>query len=240
MKDFFSSTVGKTFEPFGIYHLVILLITVLAIWLLYRYRLKIRVSPHEKTFRYSLAFIGIFFELSLHLWQLLNGIWTYQDSFPLALCFISLVMGIIVMFTKSYKVFEIGYFWAIGAVASILFPDITYGPDRFRFYQFLFSHMNFFLMFMYMVFVHQYYPTIKSFKKSIIFLTILVFLFVLPIDYFTNANFLFLMNSSGTPYEIFDGYGHFIYLLGIVALSILVEIIWFLPIYLLSKNKVKA
>ncbi|MGD9909813.1 MAG: TIGR02206 family membrane protein [Candidatus Izemoplasmatales bacterium] len=240
MKDFFSSTVGITFEPFGVYHIIILFITFLAIFLVYQFRLRIRLSKHEKAFRYTLAFIGIFFELSLHLWQIFNGIWTYQDSFPLALCFISLVLGIYVMFTKSYSAFEIGYFWAIGAVASILFPDIPYGPDRFRFYQFLFSHMNFFIMFMYMVFVHQYYPTFKSFKKSIIYLILLVFCIVLPIDYFTNANFLFLINSAGTPFEIFEGYGYGIYLLGIVSLSILVEIIWFLPIYFFTKNKLKA
>lgn len=237
MKDFFSATVGRTFEAFGLAHWIILGITVLMIVLLYVFRQRLRNWKHEKRLRYALGFLGIGFEVSLHIWQLLNGIWDYQDSAPIALCFFSLAMGIYVMFTKSYRVFEIGYFWAIGGVASILFPDIPYGWDRFRFYQFTFSHMTFFLMYLYMVFVHRYYPTWKSFLKALGYLVVLVFVIILPLDWLTNANFLFLVESGGTPFEIFEGHGYLLYLSGVVFMAIVVMFLWFLPVHFLMRKQ---
>ncbi len=87
-------------------------------------------------------------EVSLQLWLVLNGNWTAKANLPVGLCSFSLYLGVFVMFTKNYKVFEIAYFWSIGGVISVLFPDILYGPDNFRYYNFLFLHMVFFFMYL--------------------------------------------------------------------------------------------
>ena len=236
MKDFFSATVGIPFEAFGVYHLMILGLTILAVALIYLFRKRLASWKYEQRFRHALGLLGIFWEVSLHIWQLANGIWTYADSAPVALCFISLVMGIVVMFTKSYAVFEVGYFWAIGGVASILFPDIPYGPDRFRFYEFLFGHMTFFVMFMYMVFVHGYYPTFRSFRKAVIYLAVMSFAIILPLDRLTNANFFFLVSSAGTPLEIFEGHGYLLYLAGVAGLLFIVMFLWYLPLKIFIRS----
>ena len=237
MREFFSASVGIPFEPFGGYHLLVLGITVLAVAAVGFLGARIRSWRHERQLRYTLGVVGILFELSLHAWQVGNGIWTYADSMPVALCFLSLVLGIVVMFTRSYAVFEVGYFWAIGGVASILFPDIPYGPDRFRFYQFLFSHLTFFVMFVYMVSVHRYHPTFRSFQKALLYLVLIVFLFVLPLDWLTNANFLFLVRSDGTPFELFEGHGYPLYLCGVVSLSIAVMFAWYLPVHFWMRGR---
>jgi uncharacterized membrane protein YwaF len=149
-------------------------------------------------------------------------------------CFLSLAMGVWVMFTMSKTVFDIGYFWAIGGVVSVLFPDIPFGPDRFRFYQFLFSHMFFFLMFMYMLFVHRYRPDFRSFVKSLVILFVFSFVFVLPLDWLTDANFLFFVSPDGTPFEIVWGHGYLLYYVGIFVFGLAVLIVWYVPIYILN------
>jgi len=58
-------------------------------------------------------------EVSLQLWLVLNGNWTAKANLPVGLCSFSLYLGVFVMFTKNYKVFEIAYFWSIGGVILV-------------------------------------------------------------------------------------------------------------------------
>jgi len=236
MSEFFSATVGIQLEPYDVYHLASLALIVVTVFLIYRYREAFRTWKHEQVFRYGLACFMIAWELALHAWQIGNGIWTWADSAPFALCGFSLGLGIYVLFTRSFRVFEIGYFWAIGGVASILFPDIPFGPDRFRFYQYMLGHLMFFAMFMYMLFIHEYYPNFQSLKRSMLYLIILVFGFILPLNVFTDANFMFVMEADGTPFEIFEGHGYPLYLTGVVALGLAVMFAWYLPLKFLAPS----
>ena len=205
MRDFFSASTGIPLQPFDAFHTLSLLLIIVTVLTIYLSREKLRGWKNEQQFRYALGSFSIIWEIALHLWQYANGLWNWADSAPIGLCTFSLFMGIYIMFTKSYRVFEIGYFWAIGGVASILFPDIPFGPDRFRFYQYVLGHLVFFVMFMYMVFVHEYYPNWQSFKKALGLLVLVVFAFILPLNWLTEANFLFVMRADGTPFEIFEG-----------------------------------
>jgi hypothetical integral membrane protein (TIGR02206 family) len=234
MKAFFSNEVGLSFEPFGLWHMLVLLLVIGSVFSLLIFRKKIRRSKYEQSLRITLGVLGILFEIALHAWAYANGIWTYTDNFPIAVCFFALAMGIYVMFTKSRAVFDVGYYWAIGGMVSILFPDIPFGPDRFRFYQFLFSHMLFFLMFLYMVFVHQYRPTFRGFVKSVVILFVITYGVVLPIDWLTGANFLFLVDPKGTPFEIVSGHGYVLYVVGTFVFGLLVMVVWYLPICVLN------
>jgi hypothetical integral membrane protein (TIGR02206 family) len=234
MRAFFSADVGMTFEPFGLWHVLVLSVVIVSVLVLFLMRKRIRISPHEKTLRIVFGVMGILFEVSLHVWSLANGIWTYAGSAPVAVCFLSLAMGVYVMFTMSKPVFDIGYFWAIGGVVSVLFPDIPFGPDRFRFYQFLFSHMFFFLMFMYMLFVHRYRPDFRSFVKSLVILFVFSFVFVLPLDWLTGANFLFFVSPDGTPFEVVWGHGYLVYYIGIFVFGLAVLTVWYVPIHILN------
>ncbi|MFA5006301.1 MAG: TIGR02206 family membrane protein [Candidatus Izemoplasmatales bacterium] len=230
MRDFFSATTGIPFEAFGIYHLIVLAIVAVSVLGLYLARERLRRSPRERIFRIVLGCVGIASEVSLHLWQIMNGIWTFADSAPIAVCFFSLALGVFVMFTKSRPVFEIAYFWAIGGVASILFPDIPYGPDRFRFYEYLIGHLSFFLMFMYMLFVHGYRPTLRSFAKSALILLGITLFVVYPIDLLTGANFLFLLDPAGTPFELLLPLtGEAFYIPGVILTAAIVMGLWGLP-----------
>ncbi len=148
-------------------------------------------------------------------------------------------MGIYVMFTKSFKVYEIAYFWAIGGVVSILFPDILYGPDRFRYYEYVIGHVSFFFMIMYMLFVHDYIPTFNSFKKSFFLLLGIVLVFIIPINNIFQTNYMYLLVPGDTPYEIFWGYEYFLYVLGCIVLAMIVIYVWYIPIIIYSKYKNK-
>ena len=135
------------------------------------------------------------------------------------------------MFTKSWKVFEIAYFWALGGLISVLFPDILFGPDRFRFYQFLLAHIVFFWMYMYMMFVHRYIPTNKSFMKSFGLLLLLVIFVIIPINFWWGANFMYLASPGDTPFTIVANDNYFLYALGCIVFASLVIVLWYSPIW---------
>ncbi|MCK5762106.1 MAG: YwaF family protein [Candidatus Izimaplasma sp.] len=131
MTGFFGDTVRIEFVTWGIYHWIPLFLVVSGVIAIYLLKDKIKASGYDKRIRYTLGTLGIVSELSLHLWLILNGNWNVQHNLPIGICAFSMYLGIYIMFTKSKKVFEIGYFWAIGGVLSVVFPDILFGPDNF-------------------------------------------------------------------------------------------------------------
>lgn len=236
MQTFFSHTIGIEFNEWGIYHLIPLLIIIVGVFLIFYYRKEIKESKNEKYFRYALGSLGIIAEITLQIWKASEGNYTLNDL-PVGVCAFSMFMSIYIMFTKNFKVFEIAYFWAIGGVVSILFPDILYGPDRFRYYQYVIGHVSFFFMIMYMLFVHDYIPTFNSFKKSFLLLLAVVLLFIIPFNNIFDTNFMYLLEPGDTPFELFWGKGYFLYLIGSIVLSAIVIYVWYLPIIVYTKYK---
>ena len=235
MKDFFSDVPGLELVEFGLLHISLILIIILGSVLIYIYRDKLRNYKHEKRVRYAMASFALLFEFSLYAWKIGNGIWTWEDGLPIGVCGLTLYLAIIAMYTKKFSIFEIGIFWSFGAVASVMFPDTPYSVDRFRFYQYMFGHMFFFLMYIYMIFVLEFVPTFKSFKKSYIVMFITAVTLLL-INLILNTNFFYLVESDGTPFEIFEGNGQRLYLIGIYITVSLLMSIWYLPFYVYNKK----
>ena len=235
MSAFFGDTIGIEFQTWGIYHFIPLVLVIVGVLAIYFLRDKIKQSGHDKTIRYTLGTLGIVSELSLQVWIFLNGNWTVRENLPIGVCAFSLYLGIYIIFTKNWKAFEIGYFWAIGGVLSVVFPDILYGPDRFRYYNFLFLHMVFFFMYMYMMFVHDFVPTFKSFKKSFLLLLLVVLVFIVPVNLIFDTNFMYLLEPHDTPFSIFGELSYPLYLTGCILLSMVGMSLWYAPVAIYNK-----
>ena len=239
MKEFFSDDIGIQFVELGLLHIALLLLIMLGSILIYIYRVPLRNYKYEKRVRYSMATFALLFEFGLYAWKIGNGIWTWEDGLPIGVCGIALFLAIIAMYSKKLVIFEIGFFWSFGGVVSVMFPDIGFSVDRFRFYQYMFGHMFFFFMYIYMLFVLEFIPNFESFKKSYIAMVISAIVLII-VNLILDTNFFFLAESDGTPFELFEGNGWALYLIGVyIAVSLLMSI-WYLPFYFYhKKNKVK-
>lgn len=233
---FFTDTLGIEMAMFSPWHLLQIVITAVVVYLIYRYRHQLHDYKHEKTLRYVLASVLIVLELSSHLWKLYNGTWEWQHSLPLDLCAINIYAAIILFFTKSRKLFNIVYFWGFGALLSVLFPDMSYGPDRWRYYQFFYAHMMFLWMYLYLIFVHDFRPNRKQFLISCGILFVLAIGIVLPINLWLGENYMFVVRSDGTPLYLIEGFGQFVYTAGTVLVIFGVASIWYAPIYFYLKK----
>lgn len=228
---FFSDVVGVEFEAFGLLHILFFILTLGGSLLIFIKRDWIRNHPKERWIAISLATIALALEIGLYIWTVAHGRWTWDGGIPFfSLCGMTLYLGIAATYTKSYKIFEIGYFWTWGAIASVLFPDIPYSFDRFRFYQFMIGHMMFFFLFLYMIFVYQWRPTWKSFQKSTLVLFVIAVIYTV-LSNLTNTNLMFMAESDGTPLSMFEGGAYIWYLIGTVGLSFAVMAVWMVPFH---------
>ncbi len=232
---FFSDDIGLIFEPYNGIHLALILLVILGVVLIFRYRNSLRVYKYERRVAKIIAVSALIWEISLYAWFIGNGIWTVEHSLPIGLCAFTLYLAIFALYFKKYSLFAIGYFWTWGAIASVLFPDIPYSIDRFRFYQFMFGHLNFFFMYIYMIFVYKWYPTFSDWKKSCITLTIIVFILIATSNIF-DINFMFMLNGAGTPFEVFEPFGYLGYLIGVILLSFSIIYIWYIPFMIYHKS----
>lgn len=241
MNDFFAYDPSTTsqFQTFSLNHVIPLIAIVIGVFLIYRYRAELRHYKHEKWVRYGIATLAILLEVSFQIWQMAYGRWNFAESLPLHLCRLTSYLGIYTMFTKDTRVFEIAYFWSLAGVVSILFPDILHGPDRFRYHHFMLSHILFFFMYMYMLFVLEFELTFHSFRKSFIALFVLAVAVVIPINNLFQMNYMYLLEPGDTPFVIFWQDNYFLYLVGCIGLVMVVITLWYLPIHFYNKHRLK-
>ena len=209
MKNFFNYFFGKgeteEFKTFGFWHFLPIVIMVGIIFLIYRYRDKIRDGKYEECLRYVMAFVMIVSEMSYY-WRLV-GITSLSpnpvDHLPITVCGWGIVFCSFLVIGKSQSLYDIAYFWLFsGTVFALITPTvITYtGPTRFRYYQFWIEHTMGYISVFYMTFVHRMRPTVKSAIKSYIALFVLaVIAFVANRVIGPGANYLFMARPEDTP-----------------------------------------
>jgi len=228
---FFGEEPGIELTFFGPWHLLQILLTIVVIYLIIRYKDNLRNYKHEKWIRYGAGITLLSLELSYNIWHIYNGTFDLFSFLPMGVCAINVWVSIYLMFSKNEKVFYIIYFWGLGAILSVLFPDILQGPDRYRYYQFFLSHQMFLWIYMYMIFVYGYRPTLKHFKVSAILLGVVAVGIALPLSYIFDHNFMFMYNAGGTPLEIIEPLGPVLYVIGTVIVIFLIMAIYYSPIY---------
>ncbi len=209
MLDFLNYFFGKgediEFTNFSLAHFLPIIVTVVIIFFIYRFRENIKNMKNEIVFRYIIAFTLIFSEMSYY-WRLIaipslgpNPV----DHLPITVCGWVAVFGSYMVIGKSQTLFDISYFWAFaGSIFALITPTvITYtGPTRFRYYQFWGEHLVCYIALFYMIFIHKMRPKIKSFIKAYVGIIILA-----AIAYYANrligpgANYLFMARPEDTP-----------------------------------------
>jgi hypothetical integral membrane protein (TIGR02206 family) len=221
----------------GAYHLMALgLIIVLGVVLVV-FRKRIRDSGKE-TMIFSIGTVlALFFETVLHVDQYLTRPYYefLRGLIPFELCAVTLWLSVALCITKNETVFELLYFWALGALASLLFAnDDGAGPDRFRYYQYFGTHAYICLTVVYFIAVRGYAIRFKSLLKAVGIL----FPITLAMRLFDQAfsappyefNFMFLLSPPdvSTPLDSFgQGWGYYFAFISLCAfLMVLAYLPW--------------
>ncbi|XMB86108.1 TIGR02206 family membrane protein [Mycoplasmatota bacterium WC44] len=198
ISNFFDHGEIGEFKYFTLPHFIPLLLMVLIIFLIYRFRDKIREYKFEDNIRLVLAFTMIISDMS-YFWHKMYIGAEIKDHLPITVCGWAALLGGFMLLSKKQSLFDIVYFWVLaGSINALITPAVITdnGPTHFRYYQFWIEHTSIFIAVFYMIFVHKYRINIKSLIKAI---SAIIFLTVIAIyvnNNITGANYLFLSSTE--------------------------------------------
>ena len=220
----------RRFKPFSLSHLLAACCVLVVIALIVVFRLPIRQGPADPILRWSMAAILILNEAGLALWRVRHGLWSIQESLPLHLCGVSVILVAVMLPLRSYAIFELTYFWAVGgALQGLVTPDVEgYDFPHWRFLTTFISHGLIVIANLYMIVVLGMRPTWLSLARSLIVLNIYGVL-ALGFNWLTKSNYGFLCRKpeQATLYDVLGPWPW--YLLSLEGLAIAISLLVYLP-----------
>lgn len=230
---------GEPFRLFGAGHLiamaVLIVINLSFIWL--------RKSDNERIkdrVRYAIAIILLISESSWHIWNIATGQWSIQKHLPLHMCSVLIWLGIYMLFTKNYAIYEFVYFLGVGgALQAVITPEAgIYGFPHYRIFQTLTSHGTLVIAGVFMTVVVGFRPYWSSFKRIFMWTNIYMVM-VTIINVLINSNYLYTLRKPDTA-SLMDVLGPWPwYLLSLELVGLVVCFILYLP-FLISDQRKKA
>lgn len=217
------------FEMFSVSHFIIILLLFVGAFCLYFYRDHLN-KPTGRIAEIFIAISLVSFEVTYHIWMLVNGSWNVSHAIPLELCSISLVLTVLLLFSRKKIIYEILLFTALlGASQAIFTPLVNYDFPHFRFFHFFYTHLMSIWVVLYFTWAKGYRPTIWSVFKLFVFLNILM-PFIMLINRTFNGNYMFLSHKPKSPslLDLLGPYPWYIFSLEglLIALSLLVWVMF--------------
>ena len=191
MKDFWGPVPYNDiqFKFMGYEHWIIILI-IFFISLL-TLKMKHRIKPFCHVIRIILGVLILTLHSTKYIWLSHNRIYDLDQFLPLHLSSItSILLGIALVFSHK-KLLNVVFFWGLTAgILAILFPDLEYGYNHLRYYQFFLCHGFLFYGSFYMVVIYSFKPTYKNMWQSFMVLLayagfVMVMNFILDVNYMT-------------------------------------------------------
>ncbi len=232
MPGFFDGpdTPHRRFRILGPSHLASVAVFAALNVLIVVFRESIRDTALDTVLRLLIATLLLANELGLSLWRIRYRQWSIQTSLPLHLCGVSVILTAVMLCTRSYAIFELTYFWAMGgALQGLLTPDVEgYDFPHFRFLTTFISHGLIVTANLYLVFVLGMRPTFVSYLKSMAVVNaygVAMLLF----NRLTGANYGFLCRKPDSP-SLFDVLGPWPwYLLSLEVIAWALSFLFLIP-----------
>jgi hypothetical integral membrane protein (TIGR02206 family) len=182
------------FRLFSMEHIVTIgLIIVLCILL---FLFKKRLREEGKYLRIALALLLLVSDISQQLWLLFEHAWSIKSALPLQLSDLTAILAIVMLLSRSYKLFQFMYFAGLGSsIQAILTPDLgKYSFPHFQYIEFFVSHGGVVLACLLMVAVFNYQPMIPSMWGTIFIVTLYSGL-IFFLNKRLGSNYLFIMKK---------------------------------------------
>ena len=137
---------------------------------------------------------------------------------------------------NSRRLLQIVYFIGIGgAMQAMLTPALDYGFPHYRFIEFFAAHIAIILAVLYMVWVEQFRPTLKSVFLTMGFLNLLLIV-VGSINFLIGGNYMFLARKPETA-SLLDVLGPYPwYLLSLEVVAFVLFLLLYLPIAISNRG----
>ena len=152
---------------------------------------------------------------------------------PLQLCGISTVLIAVVLIWRSYRVYEVVYFWGlVGTVQALITPDVPAGYPHPLYLGFYLGHGLIVLGIVYATFVFGMRPTAQSIARAFAATLIYAFVVVAPINWLLGTNYMYLSAKPETA-SLLDALGPWPwYLANTALLALILFCVYYLPFWI--------
>lgn len=152
---------------------------------------------------------------------------TFLELLPVHLCNVTLILAVIGMIFPSKNLFQIIYFWSLGAVSAILFPDSKIAFPNFVGISFFITHFFILFVVMYQLIFLGYRPNIKGFLSSFVCINIFAGI-VFKLNEFLGTNYMYINYKPAfqSPLDYFGPWPHYIIIVEIIYI-VLGILLWF-------------
>ncbi|BCB03578.1 YwaF family protein [Bacillus sp. KH172YL63] len=226
---------GYAFKLFSVSHVAALIISAGLMVGLYVYRSSIKGS-RKSGVKWTLITLLFMSEAFFHMWYFVNGRWDVTINLPLQLCSISLYLCMIMLYTKSYRIFEVAFLVSMsGALIAIITPELFFGLPHLRYFHFFIAHGGIVLSCLYMVWVERYRLTFSSVFRAFAVLNGIALL-VYAVNRYVDANYMFLLHKPHHT-SLIDFLGPYPwYLLSLEAVSLMLFFLLYMPFHYVQKR----
>jgi hypothetical integral membrane protein (TIGR02206 family) len=225
-----------SFRLFSVEHFLPLGIILVLCTLLFIFRRQLPVKRKRRNLRFFLACLLFLSTVLEQIWLLYKEAWSLKEDLPLQLSDLSVILAIVMLFTKSKKLFQFLYFAGLGSsIQAILTPDLgRYSFPHFEYFEFFVSHGGVVLACIFMILAFNYRPTLQVMWISILIVNIYSG-FVFFLNKWLGANYLYLMKKPKSS-SLLDYLGQWPwYLLSIEMVIILSFYILYSPFWIKRK-----
>ena len=198
-EGFFGYSNKQDFFMGSIWHILPIVLMILAIILIHRYKDKIKNFKYETSVRYILAFVMLMVEMSFF-WRLLyvgnqGEADTMLTYLPFQMCQWGLIICVFTIISKNKKLFSINYYITLlFASIALIYPLVikNAGPRYYRYYQFWLEHTLPIISVFYLMFVHDMKPEKKGILYTFLVIWPLTILAIIANSKIEGARYLYL------------------------------------------------
>lgn len=153
---------------------------------------------------------------------------TIKNLIPIHLCNVTLILAVISMIFPSKYLFQVVYFWSLGAISAILFPDSRLAFPNFVGISFFITHFFIIFAVIYQMIFLKCRPTFKGLLGSFVCINIFAGI-VFKVNEILGTNYMYINYKPAfeSPLDFFGPWPHYILIVEIIY--IVLGILCWLP-----------
>jgi hypothetical integral membrane protein (TIGR02206 family) len=184
----------------------------------------------RRVLRHVLAVFAILNLVAWYTWEWMVGLSSWSFSLPIQICTAATILCPLMLWCRSYRLFEVVYFWGFaGATQALLTPDVA--PYDFPHIVFIISftsHGCILLCALFMLVADGYRPYWQSIGR-VIPITVGFLCLAGLVNWLTGGNYLFVARKPPFP-TLIDYLGPWPwYILSLLAIGIVMFVVVYLP-----------
>lgn len=195
LKHFFRGTPDDyKFPAYGLEHILLVLLCFYVIFLLIKYREKLRNTILGRNVKISLIAGLLLQQIILYLWYGFSGYFTIKESLPLYNCRIAIIFTALALLTNKKIFRNVSVYWGIiGTIMAFASPDLD--PFMFPHYTRVSFFLGHFLLIwggIYILVIDEYRINKVNFREMLHF-TNTYHIFILIFNIITDSNYCYIM-----------------------------------------------